>query len=90
MKQRVSYKDGLEILKKNIENNNYKQLPTTTYVYDYAGGSSEFVRRDIVEKVIKRLTKSTNEEICPRCGDTLMKQVASNNLQCVNCGLTIR
>jgi len=33
---------------------------------------------------------STNEEICPRCGDLLMKQVASNNLQCVNCGLTVR
>ena len=33
---------------------------------------------------------STNEESCPRCGDTLMKQVASSNLQCVNCGITVR
>jgi len=57
MKQRVSYKDGLQILEKSIENDNDNHISATTYGYDYAGGSSEFVRRDIVEKVIKRLSK---------------------------------
>ena len=31
-----------------------------------------------------------NQRICPCCGDLLMKQVASSNFNCVNCGLTVR
>jgi len=41
--------------------------------------------RDVLD-AIYRLFKTS----CPRCGDTLMKQVDSNNLNCVNCGLTVR
>ena len=31
-----------------------------------------------------------DKEICPRCGDLLMNQVASDNLQCVNCGENVK
>jgi len=42
---------------------------------------------NLVILIVKQL--STNLEICPRCGDLLIKQVNSSNLNCVNCGLTL-
>lgn len=44
----------------------------------------DFIDNKVTEQLV------TNEKTCPRCGDTLMKQVNSNNLNCVNCGLTQR
>ena len=54
----------------------------------------EFIKIiDLMEDYAKYYHKAqlvTNQRICPCCGDTLMKQVASSNFNCVNCGLTVR
>lgn len=54
--QRVKYEDALIVLQKNIDGDQDKLHSATTYVEDYAGGSSQYIRRDVVEKVIKKLT----------------------------------
>jgi len=44
--------------------------------------------RDVFEAIWKLF--KIQSLICPKCGDNLMKQVASSNLNCVNCGETFR
>jgi len=56
-KQRVSYSNAIDILEKAIKNYKSKLYPATTFVEDWAGGSEEFINREIVEQLIKKLTR---------------------------------
>lgn len=56
-KQRVSYSSAIDILEKAIKNYESKLYPATTFVEDWAGGSNQFINREIVEQLIKKLTR---------------------------------
>lgn len=55
--QRVQGKDAKIILEKLISNFQDKMFNATTYEEDYAGGSRMFINSDIIDDLIKKLTR---------------------------------
>lgn len=51
--QRVSYKDALIMLEKELNN----KPAASTYVYDHAGGSDEFIEVDFFKEFLKKITR---------------------------------
>lgn len=57
IKQRVSKEDALRILEKLISNHTDKLYSSVEYVEDYAGGSQRFINEDIINSLIKKITR---------------------------------
>lgn len=55
--QRVSYSDALKMLDKSIAEFKHPTDVATTYVEDYAGGSSAYLNEEMVKEFIKKLTR---------------------------------
>jgi predicted RNA-binding Zn-ribbon protein involved in translation (DUF1610 family) len=58
--------------------------------FDRIGTFCEKCRNTVCTCKILNLEKSANEQFCPVCGDILLQQVNSTNLNCVRCGETIK